>query len=58
MLKRYVVISPQEAQHREVVGSYYERFGWQVRDTEAGIVGWSGSERQMRATARDLNRRG
>jgi hypothetical protein len=61
MLKRYVVISPQEAQRRKHVGAYAEQFGWLVRDRQApastGQVFWSGSEREMRATARAMNRR-
>jgi hypothetical protein len=59
-MPRYVVVSPQESQGREIVGSYAEQYGWKVRDTQAdpatGQVFWSGGKREMRATARDLNR--
>ena len=60
-MARYTVVSPQEAQGREVVGSYAEQYGWNVRDTQAdaattGQIFWSGSEREMRRVARELNR--
>lgn len=62
MGKRYIVVSPQESQGREVVGSYAEQFGWLVRDTQApaatGQIFWSGGEREMRRIARELNRAG
>lgn len=59
---RYIVVSPQEAQNRAEVGTYAEQNGWTVRDTHAnaattGQTFWSGGEREMRRTCRDLNRR-
>jgi hypothetical protein len=54
---RWIVVSPHEAQGRSVVGSYYERCGWLVRNAETGWVHSSGDERNMRQTARELNRR-
>jgi hypothetical protein len=59
--KRFTVVSPQEIQGREAVGSYAESYGWAVEDAEAFSADFRrpyyGDEREMRRTARDLNRR-
>lgn len=59
--KRYIVISPQEIQGREIVGSYAEQYGWAVRDTHSdpsiGQMFWHGNRSMMRKVARDLNRK-
>ena len=61
-MPRYIVVSPQQSQGRENVGTYAEQFGWAVKDTQAdlattGQVFWSGSEREMRKVAREMNQR-
>lgn len=56
-MPRFTVVSPQESQGRQNVGTYAESFGWTVKDTETGHVHSSGDRRNMVATARILNRR-
>ena len=55
--QRYIVESPQQAQHRETVGSFYEQYGWRVRDTFTGSIPMSGTRTEARRWARELNAR-